>query len=102
METAREFFESLPGRTRENDLGGLDATYLFRITDAGSWRVAISGGAVSVSEGDGSADVRITTDERTLLRVAAREQNPMTAYMTGKIKLDGDVGTALKLQKLFG
>ena len=29
------------------------------------------------------------------------EQNPTTAFMTGKLKIDGDMGAALKLQKLF-
>jgi putative sterol carrier protein len=29
------------------------------------------------------------------------EQNPMTAYMLGKIKVEGDTALALKLQKLF-
>ncbi|MBD0348540.1 MAG: SCP2 sterol-binding domain-containing protein, partial [Thermoleophilia bacterium] len=27
--------------------------------------------------------------------------NPMTAYMTGKLKVKGDTGAAMKLQKLF-
>jgi len=27
--------------------------------------------------------------------------NPMTAFMSGKIKVDGDMGVAMKLQKLF-
>jgi putative sterol carrier protein len=101
MDTAREFFESLPGRTGENDLTGLDAVYLFDISDAGQWRVAISGGSVSVDEGAGPADVTIATSEDTLLRIASGRQNPMTAYITGKVKLQGDVSTALKLQQLF-
>jgi putative sterol carrier protein len=29
------------------------------------------------------------------------EQSPMTGFMTGKIKVDGDVGLALKLKDLF-
>jgi putative sterol carrier protein len=29
------------------------------------------------------------------------EQNATTAYMTGKLKVKGDIGAAMKLQKLF-
>jgi putative sterol carrier protein len=29
------------------------------------------------------------------------EQNPTAAYMTGKLKVKGDMSAALKLQKLF-
>ena len=36
-----------------------------------------------------------------LLAVVKGEQNPTTAYMTGKLKIKGDMGAALKLQKLF-
>src|SRR5439155_1473628 len=35
-------------------------------------------------------------------RIAAGgEQNPTSAYMTGKLKVKGDMGAAMKLQKLF-
>ena len=34
-------------------------------------------------------------------KIVAGEQNPTSAYMTGKLKLKGDMGAAMKLQKLF-
>jgi putative sterol carrier protein len=34
-------------------------------------------------------------------RVVRGEQNPTTAYMSGKLKIKGDMGAAMKLQKLF-
>ena len=37
----------------------------------------------------------------TLARIAGGEQNATTAYMTGKLKVKGDMGAAMKLQKLF-
>jgi putative sterol carrier protein len=36
-----------------------------------------------------------------MTRIVNGEQNPTTAYMTGKLKIAGDMGAALKLQKLF-
>ena len=35
------------------------------------------------------------------MKLASGKQNPMTAYMTGKIKVKGDMGAATKLQKIF-
>ena len=47
------------------------------------------------------ADVTIRTSPETFSALASGEQNPTTAYMTGKLKVEGDMGAALKLQKLF-
>jgi putative sterol carrier protein len=44
----------------------------------------------------------ISTDERTFLGIVSREQNPMGAFMTGKIRVDGDMRLALRLRELIG
>ena len=54
-----------------------------------------------MTEGGGEADTTITTSEETMMAVISGEQNPTTAYMTGKLKIKGDMGAAMKLQKLF-
>ena len=35
------------------------------------------------------------------MKIANGEQNPTAAYMSGKLKVKGDLGQAMKLQKLF-
>lgn len=99
--TIQEFFSELPSRVDPSNTIGLDATYVFDIDGAGVWTVAVADGAVSVSEGASDADCTISTTEETLLKIARGEANPTTAYMTGKLKIAGDMGAALKLQKLF-
>ena len=47
------------------------------------------------------ADAVITTSEETFEKIVNGEQNPTSAYMTGKLKVKGDMGAAMKLQKLF-
>jgi putative sterol carrier protein len=54
-----------------------------------------------VAEGENDADCTISASEETLMKIANGEANPTTAYMTGKLKIKGDMGAALKLQKLF-
>ncbi|HET9243790.1 MAG TPA: SCP2 sterol-binding domain-containing protein, partial [Gaiella sp.] len=67
----------------------------------GQWTVAVDDGTVMVTEGASEADCTITASEETLTKIASGEANPTTAYMTGKLKIQGDMGAALKLQKLF-
>ena len=54
-----------------------------------------------MTEDDGDADCTITASEETFTKIASGEQNPTAAYMSGKLKVKGDMGQAMKLQKLF-
>ena len=100
-ETAREFFEQLEGRVDPEKTRGMNNSYLFDIDGAGQWKVDVRDGKVDVTEGPGDADVTITTSEETFQRIKDGELNPTSAYMTGKLKVKGDMGAAMKLQKLF-
>jgi putative sterol carrier protein len=99
--TAREFFESLESRVDSGKTAGMNSSYVFDIEGAGTWKVDVVDGKVSVAEGGDDADVTIRATEETFQAIASGEQNPTTAYMTGKLKVEGDMGAALKLQKLF-
>jgi putative sterol carrier protein len=100
--SAREFFAALEGRVDPERIAGVDNSYVFDVEGEGRWLVELRDGKLTVTEdwADGG-DVVISTSSRVFDRLAAGEQNPMTAYMTGKLKVDGDLGAAMKLQKLF-
>ena len=98
---AKDFFDGLPARANAAKLAGMKNSYLFDIDGEGQWLVNIADGQVAVSEGGGEADATITTSGETFEKIVAGEQNPTTAYMTGKLKIKGDMGAAMKLQKLF-
>jgi len=76
-------------------------TYLFDVEGAGQWTVDVDDGKVTVTEGGGSADTTISTSDENFMRIVRGEQNPTAAYMSGKLKIKGDMGAAMKLQKLF-
>ena len=97
----REFFESLESRVDSTKAAGLTARYLFEIDGAGTWLVDVDDGKVSVSENGGDADTTISASADTFMKIANGEQNPTSAYMSGKLKVKGDMGQAMKLQKLF-
>lgn len=101
MSTVSEFFEGLPTRVDPGRIAGMNNTYVFDIEGAGVWTVKIADGAIDVTEGTGDADCTFTASEESFQKIVAGEQNPTTAYMTGKLKIKGDMGAAMKLQKLF-
>jgi putative sterol carrier protein len=100
-ESVQEFFDGLASRADAEKTAGMTNSYLFDIEGAGQWVVAVADGSVTVTEGTGEADTTITTSEESFMAIVRGEQNPTTAYMTGKLKIKGDMGAAMKLQKLF-
>jgi putative sterol carrier protein len=101
-EGARELFEGLEDRIDPARTRGTTASYRFDVAGAGSWRVQVNNGAVDVTESDAPADCVIRASEEDLLRVVRGELNAVTAYMTGRVKVEGDIGLATRLRDLFG
>lgn len=100
-ESAREFFESLGERATPERTAGINKTYRFDIDGAGTWVVRVADGAVKVNEGPGDADVTFSASEATFSKIVAGDQNPMMAYMSGKLKVQGDLSAAMQLKNLF-
>jgi putative sterol carrier protein len=99
---AKDFFDGLEAQADPAKLAGMTNSYVFDIEGEGQWFVNVQDGALSVAEGGGDADATISTSGETFEKIVAGDQNPTTAYMTGKLKIKGDMGAAMKLQKLFG
>jgi putative sterol carrier protein len=98
----RAFFAGLGTRVDPARLAGIDQTFRFEIEGEGTWHVAVRDGKVAVTEaGEAPADATITTSADVFERIVSGEQNPAMAYMSGKVKVDGDLGAVMKLQKLF-
>ena len=101
MSVVSEFFEKLPSRVEPGKTAGMNNSYVFAIDGAGTWTVRVNDGGVTVEEGDTGGDCTIATSADTFEKVMKGEQNPTAAYMSGKLKIKGDMGAAMKLQKLF-
>jgi putative sterol carrier protein len=100
-ESVQEFFQNLESRADASKTAGMNNSYVFDIDGAGQWTVRVDDGKVSVSEGAEDADATIQASQETFEKIVAGEQNATSAYMTGKLKIKGDMGAAMKLQKLF-
>jgi putative sterol carrier protein len=72
---------------------GFDATAKFVIEGEGSIIVDAQG----VREGDDVADVTLFASAETFQGILSGDTNPTMAFMSGKLKIDGAMGLAMKL-----
>lgn len=70
-----------------------DGTAKFSIEGTGAIMLDSNGARVA----DEDAEVTMTADEDTFQAIFAGDMNPTSAFMTGKLKIDGDMGMAMKL-----
>lgn len=69
----------------------------------GSAKFALEGTGSVVIDSDGArvsdeeTDVTLSADAETFQGIMDGSENPTTAFMTGKLKVDGDMGLAMKL-----
>lgn len=50
----------------------------------------------------GKADVTMQCDSSDFVKMFTGQLKPTAAFMTGKLKIRGDMGKAMKLEKLMG
>lgn len=74
-------------------LSGFDGNAKFVIDGEG----AIMLDADGARAGDEAADVTLTADRETFEGILDGSVNPTMAFMTGKLKVDGDMGAAMRL-----
>jgi putative sterol carrier protein len=102
-QSAKKFFELLPDRVNgRGHATGIVASYVFDIAGSGTWTVKVDDGKVAVAEGDSGGDCKLSASEETFQKIIDGRQNPLTAYMTGKLKVKGDINAALKLKDVLG
>jgi putative sterol carrier protein len=68
--------------------------------DCGADGVIVIDGA-TVSTTDASADCTITLSKDDLESMSAGELNPTSAFMQGKLKVDGDMSVAMALSQVL-
>lgn len=66
--------------------------------------VVVDGGAKppSISKTDGPADVTLSMSMDNLQEMLTGGLNPQMAFMSGKLKVSGDMSVAMKLAQILG
>ena len=95
-----EAIKEVVAKQAEN-ISPLEATFKFVLDDHPIY-IDGTGDKNVVSEEDKDADCVIITSAETLSKMKNGELNPMMAVMSGKVKIKGDMGLAMKLQSLIG
>ena len=72
------------------------------ILNGGKWYAAIENGELTISEGEhDSPSLTITMADQDYIDMSTGKLNGQVAFMTGKLKIKGDMGLALKMQQIF-
>lgn len=70
--------------------------------DEGTIHIDLTGEQAVVTKEDKEADTTVVSTIDSLEKMRKGELNPMMAMMTQKVKIEGDMGLAMKLQSLLG
>jgi predicted lipid carrier protein YhbT len=103
-ETIDRFFRDVPLHAAENPkLRYFVGTCRFEVEGVGSWLVEADRGRLTVREPRGSeeTDCVIRTTEKDFLRLISGEQNPITAFMQGRLQLTGQLSYGERFVQIF-
>lgn len=103
MASASEFLQDVVRKINDQpQRSGISAaTYHFVLTGegGGTWTLSISGGQARLEEGaKGTPNTTIEMSAADSQELAARRLSPVSAYMSGRLRIQGDLGLAMRLQ----
>jgi putative sterol carrier protein len=104
MATVKEVFDQMSSRFRPDKATGTNAVIQYDITGqgGGTWHTVIKDGACTVKEGAGpTPSLTLSMSTQDWLDMASGKQSGQMLFMSGKLKLKGDMGLAMKLGSLF-
>lgn len=101
--TSKEIFAEVERRLQANPakIQGMTATYKFQLSgdDGGTYYIKINNGAAEAGAGEPeSAGCTIIMAADDLKAMVGGQLNPVSAFMSGKLRVQGDMSLAMKLQ----
>jgi putative sterol carrier protein len=102
--TVQELISRMPRALIPEKANGVNAVIQYQLSgdEGGDWIVAIKDGLCTVQQGTApNATMTLSADAQDYKDVITGKLNPMTAFMTGKLRLAGDLNLAMKLTSFF-
>jgi putative sterol carrier protein len=102
--TVAEIFEKMPNVLNPAAAAGMHKTLQWNITgeQAGAWALKIEDGiGTLIPNGVEKPDIIFTVSDEHWLAITEGELDAMNAFMTGKLKVAGDMMLAIKVPNLF-
>ena len=104
MPTVKETFDAMASRFQPSKATGLNATIQYDISGdgGGSWNAVIKDGTCQVNQGAATnPSLTIAMTSQDWLDMLSGKLSGQMAFMSGKLKLKGDMGLAMKVGSLF-
>lgn len=105
VSTVEEVFGQLEERFQADKAAGMDSVFQFDLTGdgGGKYWVKVSDGNFNAEKGEhDDPSITVTANADDYIKIVNGDLAAMSAFMTGKLKVKGDMGLALKLQSVFG
>jgi len=102
--TVAGVFENIPGAFQPDKAAGVDVVFQFDISGAGggSWYITVKDGSCEVAQGSqGSPTTTIKMGDDDFVKMMSGELNAMSAFTSGKLKVEGDLMKSQLIEKLF-
>jgi putative sterol carrier protein len=102
MSSAAEIIEQMNAKFNPAAAAGLDLIFQFNIEDADTYHLIVKDGTCVVAQGESDdANVTLIMNSETLKGIASGETDGMMAFMSGQLRVEGDMMLATKLSELF-
>lgn len=102
LDDVRSSFLRLAERFRPEEAGDLAATWCIEIAGRPPTTIEVQAGRCFVSPGAVDAPVaRLRTDARTWLELVDGRIDGIAAFLTGRLRIEGDLNLAVRLETLF-
>jgi len=102
MASVAEIIETMNSKFNAAAAAGLDLIFQFNIEDGETYHLVVNDGACSVAEGENDdANVTLIMNTETLKGIVSGETDGMQAFMSGQLRVEGDMMLATKLGELF-
>ena len=103
-EDIKAIFDAMPTQINADAAKGMNSTIQFKLTGdgGGDYYVEIKDGTAKVSQGAApSPNMTMTLAAQDYVDLIGGKLNGQMAFMSGKLKIAGDMGLAMKMQTLF-